>query len=64
VLQGSLAFALMLAAGAWSPEPAAAQSPQGRAQWQRTDTQRFEIHYLPALTSELDRVVRSAEGEV
>ena len=61
MLQGSLAFALILAAGAWLPEPAAAQSRQGQAQWQRTDTQRFEIHYLPALTGELDRVVRSAE---
>jgi len=29
--------------------------------WQRTESQHFEIHYLPALASELDRVVRSAE---
>jgi hypothetical protein len=29
--------------------------------WQRTDSRRFEIHYLPALAGELERVTRSAE---
>jgi hypothetical protein len=29
--------------------------------WLRTESQHFEIHYLPALARELDRVVRSAE---
>lgn len=62
MLQGSLVFVLILAAGTRLPESAAAQSSQGQAGWQRTDTLRFEIHYLPELTSELDRVVRSAEG--
>ena len=28
---------------------------------QRTESQHFEIHYLPALARELGRVVRSAE---
>lgn len=34
---------------------------QDQASWRRTDSQRFEIHYLPAQAAELDRVVRSAE---
>jgi len=29
--------------------------------WQRTDSQHFEIHYLPALAGDLDRVTLSAE---
>jgi hypothetical protein len=33
----------------------------GQSGWQRTDSPRFEIHYLPALAGELERVTRSAE---
>jgi hypothetical protein len=51
-----------MTAGVWlSPGVATAQSEQGQSAWLRTDTEHFEIHYLPALTRELDRVVRSAE---
>jgi hypothetical protein len=63
MLQRALAFALtLITVGVWlSPGAATALSRQGQAAWLRTDTQHFEIHYLPALTRELDRVVRSAE---
>jgi hypothetical protein len=63
MLQRALTFALtLMTAGVWlSPGVATAQSQQGQSGWLRTDTQHFEIHYLPALTPELDRVVRSAE---
>ena len=63
MLQRALAFALtLMIGGVWlSPGVATAQSQQIQSAWLRTDTQHFEIHYLPALTRELDRVVRSAE---
>ena len=63
MLQRALVFALtLMTAGVWSsPEAAAAPFPQGQSAWQRTDSQHFEIHYLPALARELDRVIRSAE---
>jgi hypothetical protein len=63
MLQRAVAFALTLAtAGVWSlPEAAGAQSTQALSPWQRTDSQHFEIHYLPAVTPELGRVVQSAE---
>lgn len=52
----------LMTAGAWSaPEAASAQSTQPLPPWQRTDSQHFEIHYLPALAPELDRVIRGAE---
>jgi len=56
-------FALtLLAAGSWlPPDTATALSRQGQSRWLRTDSQHFEIHYLPAVARELDRVVRSAE---
>lgn len=63
MLQRSLAIALTLTtATVWSP-PEAAKGPseQGQVPWQRTDSQRFEIHYLPVLARELERVTRSAE---
>ena len=62
MLQRAVVFALALTtAGVWSlPAAARAQSTQAPS-WQRTDSQHFEIHYLPALAPELDRVVRSAE---
>ena len=63
LLQRALAFALtLMTAGVWlSPRAATALSRQDQSAWLRTDTQHFEIHYLPALTRELGRVVRSAE---
>jgi hypothetical protein len=63
MLGRALAFTLtLMAAGVWlSPETAAAQSRQGQSPWLRIESQHFEIHYLPALAPELDRVVRSAE---
>jgi hypothetical protein len=63
MFERALIFALTLAtAGLWSsPEAAAAPFTQGQPAWQRTDSQHFEIHYLPALARELDRVIRSAE---
>jgi len=63
MLQRALAFALtLMTAGVWfSPGAATALSRQGQTAWLRTDTQHFEIHYVPALTRELDRVARSAE---
>jgi hypothetical protein len=63
MLQRAPVFALtLMTAGLWlSPEAPRAQSRQGQSPWLRSESQRFEIHYLPALAPELDRVVRSAE---
>ena len=63
MLQRALVFALILPmAGVWSsPGAAAARFTQGQSAWQRTESEHFEIHYLPALARELDRVTRSAE---
>src|SRR4051812_34947117 len=63
MLQRALAFTLtLITVGIWlSSETAIAQFAQGRSPWLKTESQHFEIHYLPALASELDRVVRSAE---
>lgn len=59
----ALAFALTLtAAGIWlSSEITTAQSAQGQSPWLRTESQHFEIHYLPTLARDVERVVRSAE---
>ena len=64
MLQRALAFALTLMTTAvWlPPETATAQSRQGQSPWRRTESQHFEIHYLPALGRELDSVVRRAEA--
>jgi len=43
------------------PQAATARSQQGQSPWLKTESRHFEIHYLPALASEVDRVVRSAE---
>lgn len=61
--QRALAFGLMLiSTGVWlSTESATAQSRPRQSVWLRTESQHFEIHYLPALAPELDAVVRSAE---
>ena len=63
MLQRTLVFALTpMMVGVWlSPETATAQSRQGHPPWLKTESRHFEIHYLPALARELDRVVRSAE---
>ena len=63
MLKRGLVFALTLTtAGVWSsPEAAAAPFTQGQSAWQRTESQHFEIHYLPPLAGELERVTRSAE---
>jgi hypothetical protein len=63
MLQRPLAFALtLMTAGVWlSPEIATAQSRQGQSPWLRTESPHFEIHCLPALAPELDRLVQSAE---
>ena len=59
----ALMFTLtLIAAGMWSPSQAAtAGSRQGQSRWLRTESQHFEIHYLPTLARDVERVVRSAE---
>jgi hypothetical protein len=63
MLQRVLAFTLILTtASLWSsPAAARASSNQSQLAWQRTDSSHFEIHYLPALARELERVTQSAE---
>jgi hypothetical protein len=63
MLERALVFALALpTGGVWpSPEAATARFTQRESAWQRTDSQHFEIHYLPAFAGELERVTRSAE---
>ena len=58
-----LMFAVTLMTTAmWSPPQAATtESRQGQSPWLRTDSQHFEIHYLPTLARDVERVVRSAE---
>ena len=62
MLERALVFALTLTTAAVWSSPAAA-APFGRSQsvWQRSESHHFEIHYLPALARELERVTRSAE---
>jgi hypothetical protein len=59
----ALMFALtLMTAAIWSPPQAATTgSRQGQSRWLRTESQHFEIHYVPALADEVDRAVRSAE---
>jgi hypothetical protein len=63
MLPRALVFALTLTTVGVrsSPEAAAAPFTQGQSAWQRTESPHFEIHYLPALAGELERVTRSAE---
>jgi len=63
MLERALAFALILpTVGVWSStEAATTRFPEDQSAWQRTESQHFEIHYLPALAAELERVTRSAE---
>ena len=63
MLQRALACTLtLIAAGIWlSSETAITQSAPGRSPWLRTESRHFEIHYLPTLARDVERVVRSAE---
>jgi hypothetical protein len=58
-----LMFAVtLMTAAMWSPPQAATtESRQGQSRWLRTESQHFEIHYLPTLARDVERVVRSAE---
>jgi len=52
----------LMTAATWSPPQAATtESRQGQSRWLRTESQHFDIHYLPALGRDVERVVRSAE---
>jgi hypothetical protein len=59
----ALTFALtLIAASMWLPSHAAtAGSRQGQSRWLRIESSHFEIHYLPTLARDVERVVRSAE---
>ena len=62
MLERALVFALILTTTAvWSSPAAVAPYRQSQSVWQRTESDHFEIHYLPALARELERVTRSAE---
>ena len=62
MLERALVFALSLTTAAvWSSPAAAAPFRQSQSVWQRTESHHFEIHYLPALARELERVTRNAE---
>lgn len=63
MLQRVLALTLIpITAGIWlSSETAIAQPALGQSPWLRTESQHFEIHYLPTLERDVERVVRSAE---
>jgi len=52
----------LMSAAMWSPPQAATwESRQSQSRWLRTESQHFEIHYLPTLARDVERVVRSAE---
>jgi hypothetical protein len=57
----ALVVVLFLATLGAPSSPGAARSLAPNESWQRTDSRRFEIHYLPGLARELERVTRSAE---
>ena len=63
VLQRALAFGLtVVSAGLWfAPNAAGSSSRQDRSPWLKTESPRFEIHYVPVLERDLARVIRSAE---
>jgi hypothetical protein len=63
VIAGALVVALTLAASGVSSSTEQAVTPfgQGQPAWSTAESQHFEIHYLPSLSAELDRVVRVAE---
>ena len=52
----------LMTAAMWSPPQAAtSESREGQSRWLRTESAHFEIHYLPTLGRDVERVVRSAE---
>lgn len=63
MLPRALVFALALTTpgGPSSPEAAASPVTHAPSGWQRTESRHFEIHYLPPLARDLERVTRSAE---
>jgi hypothetical protein len=63
MLERTLVLALTLTTAGVLParEAAAISLTRAQSDWQRLESQHFEIHYLPALARELDRVTRSAE---
>jgi hypothetical protein len=63
MLERALAFVVTVTmAGVWSSgEAGTARIVQGPSAWRMSETQHFEIHYLPTLVAELERVTRSAE---
>jgi hypothetical protein len=51
-----------MTAAIWSPPQAATrESRQDQSRWLRTESQHFEIHYLPTLARDVERMVRGAE---
>ena len=63
MLKRPLLFALtLIVAAMWSsPEAATGRVAQGQSAWRTSESQHFEIHYLPTLVSDLERVTRGAE---
>jgi hypothetical protein len=60
--QGLVVVVTLMTAGVWlSPQVTAMVPTQRHSNWQRVESQHFEIHYLPVLERELERVTRSAE---
>src|SRR5262245_20379855 len=58
---GAFALSLLIVAPCVAPQAGTAASSQSQSRWLRIESQHFEIHYLPALARDVDRVVRSAE---
>jgi hypothetical protein len=54
-------MALMVAGRSSSPDAVTVHFAQGQLPWLRTESPHFEIHYLPTLARDLERVTRSAE---
>ena len=61
VLLRAFVSALTLISAGLPPAAAASPSRQSPSPWLKTESPRFEIHYVPALARELERVIRSAE---
>jgi hypothetical protein len=62
VLALALASALTMTAAAWvAPASMHGQTLESPSPWTRAESARFEIHYPPALSSELARITASAE---
>jgi hypothetical protein len=56
-----LTEALVLASTLTIPHVPSPEAAQGPSTWQRTDSPRFEIHYLPAVAGDLEPITRIAE---